>query len=605
MSRKIKRRNPDLNEFNTQLSKEMKKLKKDLGANNIRQNYKGTGSQAHRRQLWVHLPNNGCIDIWIDSGFVQLGGVVANRPGGGGGYPNPRNIPYGDKTPQQVYMEVLASLTAWCNPAINPLELKTQRYYSSSDVAEMLRIVRERGLTIEDLQREIAKTDGRSPRGLAVRSVMQEAIHYLKSGRPYGRNPIPYVSAEAVGAEDIHYNYPVIQELAKAIYFPGLDQYSLEKAVKVGLQSYAKTADFELAKIKANESLQKRNPAAQVDLGEHGLSYKSQKIEFDDCKCGHPQEEHSFSAANRWCSHEKANGKLCACKSYRPAQGGYKYRAKDFPLLTNPRKRRPGEFPCNCKAYKFPHREGGGKCLHGGPLMEEQDQGECGSCGGSGGGEGYWRCPACRGSGQRPRPKFERDEPDEPFDDPDAWQGAQDRYERGLRNPKDGPIEGRCPQCGDKAILIESPYFDDLVCRGCHEDERVILEKQDNYEGFDHRRNPEDIDIAQFISGVDDLNTSQLADDEAMPLVWQNPDDIDDEEDLPEVCRICQEPICLACGSHPAIGFKMIGTLCEHCHADQNNPEAQRCEECGAVKLYNKKYPEGVCACNSENEDCP
>jgi len=34
------------------------------------------------------------------------------------------------------------------------------------------------------------------------------------------------------------------------------------------------------------------------------------------------------------------------------------------------RKRRPGEFVCDCDAYKFPHRFGGGKC-HGSCIVSE------------------------------------------------------------------------------------------------------------------------------------------------------------------------------------------------------------------------------------------
>jgi hypothetical protein len=40
---------------------------------------------------------------------------------------------------------------------------------------------------------------------------------------------------------------------------------------------------------------------------------------------------------------------------------------------------------------------------------EDYDDGTCGTCGGSGGGEGYYRCPVCRGSGSSGRSRYRDD----------------------------------------------------------------------------------------------------------------------------------------------------------------------------------------------------
>ncbi len=66
--------------FNASLAKKLKSLKKDLGATNIRQGYKGTGSKSHRRQIWVSFPN-ASIDIWLEEFTIKLGGVCGTGSG--------------------------------------------------------------------------------------------------------------------------------------------------------------------------------------------------------------------------------------------------------------------------------------------------------------------------------------------------------------------------------------------------------------------------------------------------------------------------------------------------------------------------------------------
>lgn len=103
----------DPKEFNTQLAKLLQKLKKDAGAESLQQNYKGTGSQVHRRQLYTIFKSGAVIDLWLESDRLGLGGVVTR---GVGGVPMPKSIPYGKDTPEQVYEKAAKLLKAWATP---------------------------------------------------------------------------------------------------------------------------------------------------------------------------------------------------------------------------------------------------------------------------------------------------------------------------------------------------------------------------------------------------------------------------------------------------------------------------------------------------------
>lgn len=103
-------------EFNTKLAKLMQKLKKDAGAKSIAQNYKGTGGQAYRRQLWVNFNSGAVIDLWLDNGFIKFGGVVKRGVPGVDARQLPTVIKYGDKTPEQVYAEASKDLKDWAAP---------------------------------------------------------------------------------------------------------------------------------------------------------------------------------------------------------------------------------------------------------------------------------------------------------------------------------------------------------------------------------------------------------------------------------------------------------------------------------------------------------
>lgn len=113
------RRDPsDLVAFNTALASLLKRLKKDVGSCTVKQNYRGTGSQKARRQMWVRFDKGGVIDIWLDNGFAIFGGIVARREFDGPGFekthiPHGTRISYGDKTPEQVYGEIVSYLRPW------------------------------------------------------------------------------------------------------------------------------------------------------------------------------------------------------------------------------------------------------------------------------------------------------------------------------------------------------------------------------------------------------------------------------------------------------------------------------------------------------------
>lgn len=102
--------------YNTTLAKLFQRLKKDAGATSIAQNYRGTGTQSYRRQLWVHFKSGAVIDLWLNAIDLGLGGVVKNRPPGAAPGELPRSIAYDDKTPEQVYDEAMPLLRAWANP---------------------------------------------------------------------------------------------------------------------------------------------------------------------------------------------------------------------------------------------------------------------------------------------------------------------------------------------------------------------------------------------------------------------------------------------------------------------------------------------------------
>lgn len=96
----------DVVAFNAALAKMMGKLKKALGAQHVNMGYKGTGSKSYKRQIFMRLADGTAVDVWLDYGFAQIGGVMA-LPGA-----DKSPIEYQGKTPSDVYDELLKRLKA-------------------------------------------------------------------------------------------------------------------------------------------------------------------------------------------------------------------------------------------------------------------------------------------------------------------------------------------------------------------------------------------------------------------------------------------------------------------------------------------------------------
>jgi hypothetical protein len=115
----------EITAYNGALAKLFQRLKKDAGAERIAQNYRGTGSQVFRRQLWVRFKSGAVIDLWLERHGVKFGGVVSISPGGS--LPLPRGVAYEGKTPAQVYAEVAPMLRAWANPGAGSFRRRATR----------------------------------------------------------------------------------------------------------------------------------------------------------------------------------------------------------------------------------------------------------------------------------------------------------------------------------------------------------------------------------------------------------------------------------------------------------------------------------------------
>lgn len=63
------------------VARETSKALKKVGATLTRQNYKGSGSVAYRRQVFVRFASGALLDIWFGHAGpdIQLGGVCCNR----------------------------------------------------------------------------------------------------------------------------------------------------------------------------------------------------------------------------------------------------------------------------------------------------------------------------------------------------------------------------------------------------------------------------------------------------------------------------------------------------------------------------------------------
>lgn len=86
-------------EYNTALAKLLRRLKRDLGATAVRQDYRGTGSQKAYRQIFVTFPDFS-IDLWLKENRVGLGGVLT-RLG---------SLAKGERAPEEMYEAIRAAL---------------------------------------------------------------------------------------------------------------------------------------------------------------------------------------------------------------------------------------------------------------------------------------------------------------------------------------------------------------------------------------------------------------------------------------------------------------------------------------------------------------
>lgn len=99
----------DIKTHNDTLAKLIQKnLKKDVpGVYMTRQGYKGTGSKEHRRQIFIRARTLGgeekCLDIWLETERVTLGGVV-------GGGSSSTSFRIADRTPEESYAELVEQL---------------------------------------------------------------------------------------------------------------------------------------------------------------------------------------------------------------------------------------------------------------------------------------------------------------------------------------------------------------------------------------------------------------------------------------------------------------------------------------------------------------
>jgi predicted transcriptional regulator len=93
----------EMDTFNATLAKLLQRLKKKGIVTKVRQSYRGTGGQKHRRQIWIEIPFHprGGPDLWLDGDRIKFGAIVScSVP----------TILYGTKQPEEVYEAVENSL---------------------------------------------------------------------------------------------------------------------------------------------------------------------------------------------------------------------------------------------------------------------------------------------------------------------------------------------------------------------------------------------------------------------------------------------------------------------------------------------------------------
>lgn len=88
--------------FNSEIEKALKGLKRKGLASSVTRGYKGTGGQAHKRQVWIRL-DTGLVDVFLETGYARIGGVISH------GF---RTIPFEGLTPDQISAKIEEGLIA-------------------------------------------------------------------------------------------------------------------------------------------------------------------------------------------------------------------------------------------------------------------------------------------------------------------------------------------------------------------------------------------------------------------------------------------------------------------------------------------------------------
>lgn len=91
-----------LSQYTADIARELLKLRRAYGWAGVRQNYKGTGSQRAKRQLFIRLPTDEAVDVWLETQGYQIGGVTILWIKG--------NFPYNGRHPAEVAKEIAEKL---------------------------------------------------------------------------------------------------------------------------------------------------------------------------------------------------------------------------------------------------------------------------------------------------------------------------------------------------------------------------------------------------------------------------------------------------------------------------------------------------------------
>lgn len=87
-----------MEKFTGDIAAALQKHKKACGVSNMRQNYKGTGSRSHRRQIWITFKSEKrSVDIWLEDNQVSFAGVCRQGP---------ERVLYEKKSAEQIALEV-------------------------------------------------------------------------------------------------------------------------------------------------------------------------------------------------------------------------------------------------------------------------------------------------------------------------------------------------------------------------------------------------------------------------------------------------------------------------------------------------------------------